>query len=105
MILGHDLLDQGDYDVLENGVIVGHIFKVPVAPQGGIWMWASGHNGEIRRAAHGDEGCDGGVREELAAGELTTLCDQPRDTRDLTMGVKDEIAKIPVRERIAAAKA
>jgi hypothetical protein len=44
-----------DYDVLENGVGVGRIFTVPVAPQDRPWMWASGHNGEIRRAAHGYE--------------------------------------------------
>ena len=44
-----------DYDVLENGVVVGRIFMVPVAPQGRPWMWASGHNGHIRRAAHGYE--------------------------------------------------
>jgi hypothetical protein len=34
--------------VLENGVVVGRI-------QGRAWMWASGHNGEISRAAHGYE--------------------------------------------------
>ena len=44
-----------DYDVLEDGVIVGRIFKVPIAPQDQPWMWASGHNGEIRRAARGYE--------------------------------------------------
>ena len=44
-----------DYDVLEGGVVVGRIFKVPVAPQDRPWMWASGHNGHIRRAAHGYE--------------------------------------------------
>jgi hypothetical protein len=27
-----------DYDVLEDGVIVGRIFKVPVAPRGRPWM-------------------------------------------------------------------
>jgi hypothetical protein len=27
--------------------------SVQVAPQDRPWMWASGHNGEIRRAAHG----------------------------------------------------
>jgi hypothetical protein len=43
-----------DYDVLENGVIVGRIFFLDaVAPQGRSWMWASGHNGDIKRAAHG----------------------------------------------------
>jgi len=34
---------------------VGRIFKVPVAPQDRPWMWASGHKGEIKRAAHGYE--------------------------------------------------
>jgi hypothetical protein len=45
-----------DYAVLENGVVVGRIFKVPVAPQGRPWMWASGHSADsIKRAAHGYE--------------------------------------------------
>jgi hypothetical protein len=44
---------EDDYDVLENGVVVGRIFRVPVAPEGRPWMWASGHNGDITRAAHG----------------------------------------------------
>jgi hypothetical protein len=43
-----------DY-LLENGVIVGRIFKVPITPQDRPWMWASGHNGHIRRVAHGYE--------------------------------------------------
>jgi len=43
-----------DYNVLENGV-VGRIFKVQVAPENRPWMWASGHNGDIRRAAHSYE--------------------------------------------------
>jgi hypothetical protein len=47
--------NQDDFDVLENGVIVGRIFRVPIAPQDLPWMWASGHNGDIRRAAHGYE--------------------------------------------------
>jgi hypothetical protein len=42
-----------DYDVLADGVIVGRIFLSPAAPQDRPWMWASGHNGQIRRAAHG----------------------------------------------------
>jgi hypothetical protein len=41
--------------VLEHGVVVGRIFTVPTAPQDRPWMWASGHNGDIRRAAHGYE--------------------------------------------------
>src|SRR5262245_17838256 len=34
-----------DYDVLQDGVVVGRIFKVRVAPPDRPWMWASGHNG------------------------------------------------------------
>jgi hypothetical protein len=45
-----------DYDVLENGVVVGRIFFLDaVGPQGRPWMWASGHNGDIKRAAYGYE--------------------------------------------------
>ena len=47
--------NQDDYDVLEDGVVVGRIFKVPIAPEGRPWMWASGHGGQISRAAHGYE--------------------------------------------------
>jgi hypothetical protein len=47
---------EDDYDVLENGVVVGRIFFLDaVGPQGRPWMWASGHNGDIKRAAHGYE--------------------------------------------------
>jgi hypothetical protein len=42
-----------DYDVLENGVVVGRIFKSPGVPEDRPWMCASGHNGDIRRAAFG----------------------------------------------------
>ena len=45
--------NKDDYDVLENGKVVGRIFMVPTAPQGRPWMWASGHGGHIERAAHG----------------------------------------------------
>jgi hypothetical protein len=38
-----------DYDVLENGVVVGRIFKVPVAPPDRPWMWAS-HGRRDRRS-------------------------------------------------------
>jgi hypothetical protein len=30
--------NQDDYDVLENGVVVGRIFIVPTAPEGRPWM-------------------------------------------------------------------
>ena len=36
-------------------MIVGRIFLAPVAPEGRPWMWASSHNGDIKRAAHGYE--------------------------------------------------
>jgi hypothetical protein len=45
--------NQNDYDVLEDGVIVGRIFTVPTGPEGRPWMWCSGHSNEIARAAHG----------------------------------------------------
>jgi hypothetical protein len=48
--------NQDDYDVLENGVVVGRIFTVPTAPLGRPWMWASGHSAAtVKRAAHGYE--------------------------------------------------
>jgi hypothetical protein len=34
-----------DYDVLEDGVVVGRIFLSPGAPQDRPWMWASGPDG------------------------------------------------------------
>jgi hypothetical protein len=48
---------EDDYDVLENGVVVGCIFRVPAAaPEGRPWMWASGHSADtIKRAAYGYE--------------------------------------------------
>jgi hypothetical protein len=55
----------GDNQDDEDGVIVGRIFKVPIAPQDQPWMWASGHNAEIRRTPRirGDaRGGDGGAR-------------------------------------------
>ena len=44
-----------DYDVLENGVLVGRIFKVPAAPHGRPGCGRAITTGEIRRAAHGYE--------------------------------------------------
>jgi hypothetical protein len=43
---------EDDYDVLENGVVVGRIFCLDAVGASGR-MWASGHNGEIKLAAHG----------------------------------------------------
>ena len=40
----------------KNGVVVGRIFCLDaVGPQGRPRMWASGHNGDIKRAARGYE--------------------------------------------------
>jgi hypothetical protein len=45
---------EDDYDVLENGAVVGRIFKVHAAPVGTPWMWtlAFGHD-EDRTPMHG----------------------------------------------------
>jgi hypothetical protein len=48
-------VEHDDYDVLEDGVVVGRIFRSSGAPQERPWMWASGDNGDIKRAAHGYE--------------------------------------------------
>jgi len=46
---------DNDYDVLEDGKVVGRIFHLEAAaPEGRPWMWASGHSADtIKRAAHG----------------------------------------------------
>jgi len=45
---------DNDYDVLEDGKVVGRIFHLEAAaPEGRPWMWASGRG--IERAAHGYE--------------------------------------------------
>jgi hypothetical protein len=46
-----------DYDVLEDGVVVGRIFFLDAAaPPDRPWMWASGHSAAtVKRAAHGYE--------------------------------------------------
>jgi hypothetical protein len=46
-----------DYDVPENGAVVGrNFFLDAVGPQGRPWMWASGHSAAtVKRAAHGYE--------------------------------------------------
>jgi hypothetical protein len=41
---------DNDYDVLEDGVVVGRIFLVPAAPAGRSWVWASGHADKPRGA-------------------------------------------------------
>jgi hypothetical protein len=38
-----------------SGVVVARIFLSPAAPQDRPWMWATGHNGDIKRAAFGYE--------------------------------------------------
>jgi hypothetical protein len=41
--------------VLADGAVVGRTFLSLAAPQDRPWMWASGHNGDRRGAAHGYE--------------------------------------------------
>jgi hypothetical protein len=51
--LGSDQ-DQEDYDVLEDGEIVGRIFFVPAALEGKQWMWTLGYGyHEDRTPTHG----------------------------------------------------
>jgi hypothetical protein len=49
--------NQDDFDVLEDGKIVGRLFFLDaVGPQGASWMWARGHSADtIKHAAHGYE--------------------------------------------------
>lgn len=47
--------NPGALRLLEDGVVVGRIFLMPIGLRGRPWMWASGHNGAIERAAHGYE--------------------------------------------------
>src|SRR5262245_25411919 len=48
--------NQDDYAVLENGVVVGRIFKAQLAPQDRLWMRGSGHSADsVSRVAHGYE--------------------------------------------------
>ena len=42
--------------MLEDGVVIGRIFKSPGAPQDRQWMWATGHNGDIRKVDTWAEG-------------------------------------------------
>jgi hypothetical protein len=60
-----------DCDMLENGVVVGRIFKVPVALESRLWMWASRHNGDQARGPGYDatQGLRCGICEELARDE------------------------------------
>ncbi len=67
---------EDDYDVLADGVIVSRIFLSPGAPQDRQWMWASGHNGDIRRAAHGYEP----TREAAMAASAKKLAEGVRQT-------------------------
>jgi hypothetical protein len=59
--------NQEHYDVLEDGVVVGRIFLMPIEPRGRPWMWASGHNG----AVHAHEPTAGALN--ASAGHRETL--------------------------------
>jgi hypothetical protein len=42
---------EDDYDMLDDGIVVGRIFKVPVAPPDRPWMWASGAQAKTQSLA------------------------------------------------------
>jgi hypothetical protein len=59
-----------DYDVLEDGVVVGRILCLDaVGPQGRPWMWASGRKGDIKRAAYTSRRARQRWRRSLRAGD------------------------------------
>jgi hypothetical protein len=82
-----------DFDVLEDGVVIGRIFFLDaVGPRDR--PWASGHNGEIRRADHGYEPtreAAGGVPKGLA-----TPAREPRGERCLGRAAINHAATITV---------
>jgi hypothetical protein len=57
LILKRNSIGQNpdDFDVLENGAVIGRTFRAHVAPLDRPWMWASGHGGQIERADYGYE--------------------------------------------------
>jgi hypothetical protein len=46
--------NQEDYDVLEDGVVIGHVFLMPIGLKGRPWMWAIRER-KGRTPAHGYE--------------------------------------------------
>src|SRR5215471_17318810 len=67
--------NDDDYDVLADATVVGRIMKVHAAPEGSPWMWTLAFSLRPPRGSHADtrlcrnaRGCDGRVRQELAAG-------------------------------------
>ena len=55
--------------MLEDGVVEGRIFLMPIGPRGRPWMWASGHNRAIERTVHGYEPTRLRWRRSLRAGD------------------------------------
>jgi hypothetical protein len=47
--------------------------SLPTAPQDRPWMWASGHNGDIKRAAYGYEATRGAAMAAFAKSWRRTL--------------------------------
>ena len=65
--------NDGDFDVLADGTIVGRIMKAAAVPVGMSWMWklAFGYHEDrtpTQGYARAARGRDGGVRQKLAAG-------------------------------------
>ena len=55
-----------DYDVVADGAVVGRIMKAAAAPVDAPWPWTLAYGHHEDRT--GPRGCDGSVRQELAAG-------------------------------------
>ena len=48
-------LNQENYEVLEDSVVVGRIFLMPIGLKGGPWMWAIRERKERTLPGHGYE--------------------------------------------------
>jgi hypothetical protein len=61
-----------DYDVLEDGVVVGRITKEQVAPKDRPRMWATTATSSAARTATNTDtrGGHAGIRQELASGDI-----------------------------------
>ena len=54
-----------DYDVLEDGVVVGRIFLVPTAPDGRPWVWTTSLR--LSPRLHADAGSESTREAAMAA--------------------------------------
>jgi hypothetical protein len=69
---------------------------MPIAPQGRRWMWASGHNGHIRHAAHGYEP----TREAAMAAFGKSWRREARSQQEVSAGSRADRARPANSERL-----